>query len=325
MYDDWSIGDVGLVHTLGIVCKVCVAMFVFLSGYALGITNTIVTTQDIKDFYIRRFTKLFLNYWFIWILFVPIGIWLFRRSFSNVYPEPTFVYTLLDFLGLINLTGEYGYNPTWWFYSCIILLYLVFPLIALTIRKWPWSIWVIVIGSIILIKIPSVFINPVRFYLFPFLFGIILANGIITKKIPPSIFYSLASCFSGTLKIFGLIVILLLFITAVLIRLTISYALLWDSCVALIIVLLYKNINWNYRLHDGMEFLGRHSFNIFLFHTFIYYLYFPFLIYWSRNPLIIFLSLLLSSIVISIGIEQMKKYIGFNNIQYFIQNKYNSK
>jgi surface polysaccharide O-acyltransferase-like enzyme len=36
---------------------------------------------------------------------------------------------ILDFLGVLNLTGKLGYNPTWWFYSCIIVLYLLYPLL----------------------------------------------------------------------------------------------------------------------------------------------------------------------------------------------------
>lgn len=37
---------------------------------------------------------------------------------------------VLEFFGLYNLTGGLGYNPTWWFYSCIIVLYLLYPIIS---------------------------------------------------------------------------------------------------------------------------------------------------------------------------------------------------
>ncbi|MDE5996804.1 MAG: hypothetical protein K2G77_01180, partial [Muribaculaceae bacterium] len=56
-------------------------------------------------------------------------------------------------------------------------------------------------------------------------------------------------------------------------------------------------------------------------HTFIYYLYFPFLIYWSRNPVIIFISLLISSIAVSIGIEKLKDVVGFYRLQEWIIQK----
>lgn len=107
----------------------------------------------------------------------------------------------------------------------------------------------------------------------------------------------------------------LLLITSCVIRLTIPYALLWDTCITVILVLLYKSFQRIIKINIGLEFLGKHSFNIFLFHTFIYYLYFPFAIYWSRNPIIIFFSLLASSIAISVGIEKLKKAIGFYHLQ----------
>ncbi|MDE5997964.1 MAG: acyltransferase family protein, partial [Muribaculaceae bacterium] len=84
-YDDVYIGEYGIVNLLGIICKVCVAIFVFLSGYGLGTTISENMSISLRNFYVRRFTKLFLNYWFIWLLFVPSGILFFDRSIKDVY------------------------------------------------------------------------------------------------------------------------------------------------------------------------------------------------------------------------------------------------
>ncbi|MDE6020524.1 MAG: acyltransferase, partial [Ruminococcus sp.] len=185
-YDDIEIVGHGLVNTLGIVCKVCVALFVFLSGYGLGLSIQKAPKLDIKRFYIRRFTKLFLNYWFIWLLFVPIGVLLFDRHLDVVYGEDGWLYGILDFLGLLNITGKLGYNPTWWFYSCIILLYLIFPLIAHTVKRHPNLIWIYLLASIMIIKLPFSFINPIRYYLFPFILGIFFSNYLYLKQLPPA-------------------------------------------------------------------------------------------------------------------------------------------
>lgn len=323
-YDDIVISGHGIINILGIICKVCVAIFVFLSGYGLGKTFSDNPKFDIKQFYIRRFTKLFLNYWMIWILFVPIGILFFDRHLDSVYGEGGWLYGILDFFGLINITGKYGYNPTWWFYSCIILLYLIYPIIALTISKYPKIIWFYLFVSIAIIKLPIIYINPIRFYLFPFILGIFLANycklASWPKKGGNRCTRFIDDIFSGTLEIGGIIVMVLVLITSCIIRLSIPYALLWDSCIAFILILLYKSFKRLLKINIGLEFLGKHSFNIFLFHTFIYYLYFPMVIYWSRNPIIIFLSLLISSIAISLGIEKLKKSIGFYRLQDMLIN-----
>lgn len=188
-YDDIIIAGHGVINTLGIVCKVCVAIFVFLSGYGLGTTLSYYPKLDIKQFYIRRFTKLFLNYWMIWVLFVPIGILLFNRHLDTVYGEGGWFYGILDFFGLINITGRYGYNPTWWFYSCIILLYLIYPLIALTISKYPKMIWLFLLASLAVVKLPFTYIDPIRYYLFPFVLGIISSKYLYFNQIPPPLMY----------------------------------------------------------------------------------------------------------------------------------------
>ncbi len=356
-YDDVYIGNYGIINILGIICKVCVAIFVFLSGYGLGVGIAANGKLDIKKFYIRRFTKLFLNYWFIWLLFVPIGIFLFGRSLDSVYGEGTqgIICGILDFLGLLNTTGKYGYNPTWWFYSCIILLYLIFPFITCTVSRYPKSIWMFVFAGIAIVKVPLAYVGPIRYYLLPFVLGLLLSNKLtfnvfqkqynnstVTNtssnihvtdttdmlssgvkytqgsRISPYLRNILSSLFGGSLSIGGIIVMTMLLVTACIIRLSIPYALLWDTLVALIIVLLFKSSQRLIKTHGSLAFLGKHSFNIFLFHTFIYYLYFPFAIYWSRNPFIIFVSLLLSSIALSVGIEWLKKAVGFYRLQNWI-------
>ena len=66
-----------------------------------------------------------------------------------------------------------------------------------------------------------------------------------------------------------------------------------------------------------LAFLGKHSFNIFLFHTF-FLIYTPKYIYWNRNPFLIFLTMLLTCIVVSIGIEYIKNIFGVNKVQQLL-------
>ncbi|MDE6338555.1 MAG: acyltransferase, partial [Muribaculaceae bacterium] len=238
MFDDYTIAGYPIVNTLGVVCKVCVAIFVFLSGYALGKTNAVVSISHIKSFYLRRFTKLFLNYWLIWVLFVPIGVFIFHRYLKDVYADPVWLYGILDFIGLINVTGHLGYNPTWWFYSCIILLYLIFPIIAISISRWPKSKWVFLFLSVFIFFIPCSILNPIKPYLFPFTLGFIMSNTLFINTLPPPFVKSL---FSGTLNTAGVILLTLLFITSVILRLSIPYALLWDTCITIIHVS-YKHL-----------------------------------------------------------------------------------
>lgn len=184
MWDDMTIGHYKLAHCLGVACKACVALFVFLSGYALG-TTTAGKPVNVNKFYLRRFSKLYFNLWIIALFFVPLGVFIFDRNFQEVYADPIWMNAILDFLGLINITGQFGYNPTWWFYSCILLLYLIFPLVATCIYKWPKSRWIFLLCSILLVMVPWVWVQPIRWYAFPFILGIVSSKSLITNILPP--------------------------------------------------------------------------------------------------------------------------------------------
>lgn len=118
--------------------KLCVALFVFLSGYGLTIsTEKKGGIHDLIGFYRNRMVKLLVNYWFIWLVFVPYGVLVAGRSFPDVYGEHYVLKTLIDFCGMAYAFGYFGYNATWWFYSCIIVLYFLFPLLyRIRVRWW---------------------------------------------------------------------------------------------------------------------------------------------------------------------------------------------
>lgn len=52
-----------------------------------------------------------------------MGILLFNRTFADVYVDHILMKGIIDFMGLSNSMGFYGYNATWWFMSCIIFIF----------------------------------------------------------------------------------------------------------------------------------------------------------------------------------------------------------
>lgn len=183
LYDDvflWQ--DHYLVQEIGIVSKVCVAIFVFLSGYglAVGVKNS-EGIPDLRKFYIRRFKKLFINYWFIWMAFVPVSYFCFGMTFEKAYQHQIGLQLVTDIFGVHEIffgSPVYCYNPTWWFYSCIIVLYMLFPLIY----KWICTDTISVfLFSIAVSFLPIPHTGFIRFYIVAFVLGIIFA----VKKFPP--------------------------------------------------------------------------------------------------------------------------------------------
>ncbi len=84
MFGDVSIFGFHVVHEMGGWSKVCVSIFVVLSGYGLEVT-TKDKEMNLVSFYKHRFKKLMLNYWFVWLLTVPIGIFVFGHSLNDAY------------------------------------------------------------------------------------------------------------------------------------------------------------------------------------------------------------------------------------------------
>lgn len=184
MFDEVYLWGIPWVHTFAHACKVCVPLFVFLSGYGLMVSTMKSEKFDVRYFFVKRFTKLYVNYWLIWLLFVPIGVLCFGRTFDEVYQDNVSQNFVLDLFGVLNLTGKLGYNPTWWFYSCIIVLYMAFPAILFLCKK-TYGIAAMLFSGIAIAFCTWTPIQPIRYYLLPFIVGVALANGVIINILPP--------------------------------------------------------------------------------------------------------------------------------------------
>jgi hypothetical protein len=294
-FDDLYIGQIPVIQTFGMQSKLCVAIFVFLSGY--GLMSGAIKTGGIPNvlaFYRKRYVKLMVNFWLIWLLFVPVGVLLFNRTFPDVYGEH---YILRVFTDLLGICSTSSYNPTWWFYGCIICLYVLFPFLYRIIDYW----YLLIPLSAVLAfdcSIPMPGFDLVRGYLCAFLLGMII------RKCPPQ----LAKAPTG----------LLLFSTIVLFvcrMWTSSLNIVWDVVIVGVGVSAYVQMHFPQFIARTLGFLGKHSFNIFLFHTFIFYYFFHDYVYWSRNPLCIYLTLLAVCIPISMFIEWSKQYFHINQLQ----------
>lgn len=127
----------GILAWIGVLGKVCVAMFLFCSGYGLASQYKPISIKDDIKFILRRLTKFYLNYWVIFIIFVPVTYFVFGRTLTDAYGEHENIAKRLVF-DLFGLQGFSSYNITWWFNKLIIILYLLFPLLFRAIRLKPW-------------------------------------------------------------------------------------------------------------------------------------------------------------------------------------------
>ena len=294
LFDDIHLyGDHYLVNELGKFSKLCVVLFVFLSGYGLTVqAERKGGISNIKEFYAHRQKKLLLNYWLIWLIFVPISYFCFDMTFEKAYQHNVEFHLVLDILGIHALfySGKVlCYNPTWWFMSTVIVLYLLFPLMYKMMKK---DSLMLILFTLIVSFLPIPFIDVIKFNIVAFSLGMWMVT---VKSIPPR-----------TRQ--GVWLVMLLLLLYAVERNANRYPLIIDCVLALLIAILYQYVNCPKWIKMVMAFLGKHSMNIFLFHTFIFFFWFHYFVYASRNPIIIILTLLAICIPISLVLEWIKKY-----------------
>jgi len=292
---------------MGILAKVCVAIFVILSGY--GFSESIRNKSiGLLEFYKNRLLVIYSNYWFIALIFVPIGVFFMNRTFQDAFNGHVYLKFLIQLTGLHRFFfSEYGYNATWWYLSVIVPLIILFPFMYDLIDKYGYLF--LVFCCFILINHKFVVFPVINVWLFPFALGIYCSQ----RNILPVL--------SGILRKIGgwrfVVLIVAISLTALLrpdneVRLDGVFG-------GLIILFVFEVSNAIAILKNLLNFLGKHLFNVFLFHTFVYYYFWKDFFYSFKSPLIIFFILLSSCILLSMLIEQIKKISCFYKLIDYIK------
>ncbi len=310
---------------LALTCKMCVALFVFLSGYGMTVqyqkrlqennsSAHIIQHKFINwtIFLLHRFSKFYLNYWVVFLLTVPLGVFIFGRTLADAYGSDTFllVNLLRDFF---CFQGIKSYNITWWINQLFIVLWLFFPFLYWSMKSKIVSIWMLAF----LYLNPDSILNLLNFiapgltsWLATFALGIFVA--VNSKNF---------SCILNKINKYILLVIAIM-ATAFFLYVrnhNVVFPLLGHGSDPFIAAFLSLSIVCFCRISNRkmslQAFLGKHSMNVYLLHTFIFDYFYHDFIYSFNQPLLIFLILCFLSLVLSIVLEQLKKIIGFYNLQ----------
>lgn len=242
----------------------------------------------------KRYVKFYLNYWIVYIIFVPLGVFCFGRGLSVPYGDNVNLAVSLfkDFLGI---QGFHSYNVTWWFNRTIILLWLFFPVFYFFVKRR--------LTAFVLVGILKVFSQRESL---AFVFGICLAMYRCSlaafvrktselKVVSLFLLWMFLLCFNREL----------LFIHRLAGVNADSYiALLFGSIAAVV----SRHLHYNMPI---IAYLGKHSMNMYMVHTFIFFYFFHDFIYGFKYPLLIFFVLLMLSLSISIMLEFLKKKLKF--------------
>ena len=299
--------------------KICVSIFCILSGYGLfksfekykaniSIKNTSKSFVELLKFSFTHWYKLMKNFWFIFVVFVILGIGFDKVSLFSTWGEGSkgVIGFIVDFLGIQDIVTDFWktptLNPTWWFMATIIVCYFSFPLLHIIVEKLPEAN--LVLWATIMVY--SSFATHRQFktgwvyYAAYFALGMYFARRNIFDYVKRNYKRSKFT----VLNAFILVVVSFVF------RLWNKFMFDWVHALAVMLFVEIAIVQCNANtVKKILGFIGDNSYNIFLIHTFFVAKYWYKAIYTLKNPLTIYLVVIIASLGGSVLLECFKRQL----------------
>lgn len=290
--------------------KICVAMFVFMTGYGMWVSYESQKKKTTMSNYIKkRMVTLMTGFLIIFVVTeifaIPTGrfIEVYGHDFRSV------VYMIIDALGLAKLLGTPLFCLTWWYMSLAIVLIMIFPFVHSIMEKYQW---IVVVASIIVPRACGFGQSTDLFrYLLAYTLGMYFAQHDLLARIKEKFMEQnvVGKLLSLIVSLIGLAVIIKCRQNA---WIGWKYLDFWDGFAAMyVIVLSYIYILNGKWIVKGLGFLGKHSMNIFLIHSFyrdVFFHKFTYSFYYAWLDYIVLMAI---SLVTSIVLEWFKKLIRY--------------
>lgn len=314
--------------TIASFFKICVALFVFLSGY--GITKSLEKTPSdgYRKQIARRSFSLMSGFWFIFVLCI-ISAAIIMPSMLNVYNDPhiinRFLFVIYDFLGLSELFGTPTLLGTWWYMSLALIIIAIMPLAYKFYKKYGCiSLFILTFLFVGVIKKSAtdkvINYDMVR-WLFTMELGMVFADKNLLVKIRE---FRLIKKNKAVDYILKLIIYSAVFFVCILERKNMDWSVsyLRDGLIPMfVVVYCYTILAVIPGLRNVLQFLGKHSMNIFLSHTILRAFFLKDFLYGLKYSMLTFTVLTILSLLLSIVIDLMKKYTGYNTLCKKIKSK----
>lgn len=283
--------------------NISVAVFVFLTAF--GITKGLLGQEGIepRDMYrqaVRRMLKLMVNFF---ALFASVTLlWWHWFDYASLYGEGKqgFLYMLADAAGLAQILDTPTLNMTWWYMEIAYVLIFLVPALCILVRKVGYSLLPLVFFLPVVLSF-----NPdISRYLFTAAVGVCAAYGswmdkLLNVKAHPVLRWAAGGA--------GLVLCVMIrqnyFVQERFLHLAdagIAVFFAWFSLALFGSVPVIKRI---------LEFIGKHSMNIYMVHTFFYLILWRSYIYAFRYAGAILVALLLASLLWSVALEWVKKIV----------------
>lgn len=294
------------VITIGLICRVCVAVFVFITGFGLAASyakcfgDGVATAKEAAAFSVSRWWKLMMQFWPVYVLAVlcaPLG-----RNPLAVYGGGIRTVAssgLIDFMGLAEAFHKGSLNPTWWYMSLAIVFIFIAPVVMRAVRAFDSSI-VLVVG----VMVVSLFGHEgssFGSYIASYLLGVFCHEHKVFES-----WAAWRADRSGGTALKALISGVLL-LGMLLMRNNFNYAGTTDAfCALLLCMFAMSALRSVPLLTPLLKLCGHHSTNMFLVHTLMYSYYFLGFYYSFQIPIVILAVLAATSMLVSFVLEKLE-------------------
>ena len=320
------LGDVKLVNRIMLYLKICIAGFAFLTAF--GMTRIFKSQKDnsIQGFFrvvVKRLAKLELAVVIVYVLAVLYRCLVVGQPLADLYMAEQqsipmmLLYMFLDMVGLAHYMKTPMMNMTWWYLSYAILLIAAMPFIYKAYEKFRYLL--LPIGCLLpyaltdsdasfLALLPAVWLGTAFSYENWFEK---LRETRKKSNILPRFLAGMGLVFLGYFMN------------------TYIHGAYCYIVVPVIPYLAYEYLSYIPMARFWLKYIGKHSTNMFLTHTFIYFYYYPDFIYSFRSTWYVLPVFAAVSLALSIVIEVIKKMIGYNKLGSLLMSRidgtYNKK
>lgn len=307
------------VVSVSLMMKICVSIFAFITGYGLlkSIARTPIDRASVFKWNVTRLLKTMSGFYFVYVIAFAA-----TQLISGLPMETYFsgskvkglLYVLADFSGLSTLFGTPRLLATWWYMSAAIIFILLVPIIYSVSKKIGYLSVVAVV--IILPRLLNVGYpggtNPYSFIL-PMVFGMIFSDYNLFEKISSIKPKNKIAAYITDFLFFGLS-ILFFYYVSINFKTSEAWELLFGVSPVFFICFCRYCIVRIPVLKNILEYLGKHSFTLFLTHNFIRYTYLNEFTYSFKNFMLIFIVLFALSLLLAVVIDFIKKLVQYDKL-----------
>ena len=304
-------------------------MFCFVSGYGLYLSLDQYRPKEkgYRPWIGSRLVKTMSGYWFVVLLAWIICFLINRRTYTFYFSKNHLLtgafYMLLDALGISGIFGLDSFCGTWWYMSIAILFIITAPLIYELLKRYGLLLIFVICAAVPRLIGVNEVTNYNTFFL-AFCIGMWLAK---TNAFDHFCSTEIYRKNPRAMQILEFIFILAVLVLSYRLFLQLSLNIFGDVLRGILpLPFLFFSVKYLIRIpiiRTLLLFLGKHSMNIFLIHTFFRVYYTTDFIYGFRNAYLIIAVLLGISVICSIVTDYLKKISGYDRIIDRLTKKFN--